>query len=60
MHAPVVHALAEQGYHILCEKPMATSPEECIRMADAVKKSGKIFGIGHGKVLVQKELSVLR
>jgi predicted dehydrogenase len=51
MHAPVVTALAAQGYHILCEKPMATSPEDCIRMADAVKRSGTIFGIGHGKLL---------
>ena len=50
MHAPVVTALAAQGYHILCEKPMATSPEDCIRMADAAKRSGKIFAIGHGKL----------
>ncbi|KAF9505820.1 hypothetical protein BS47DRAFT_1353600 [Hydnum rufescens UP504] len=47
MHAPIVTALAAQGYHILCEKPMATSPEDCIRMTDAVKRSGTIFGIGH-------------
>ena len=47
-HKDVVIALAAQGYHILCEKPMATSPEECIEMAEAMKKSGKIMGIGHG------------
>lgn len=49
MHASVVTALAKQGYPMLCEKPMATSPEECIEMADAVKRSGKVFGVGHGK-----------
>jgi len=49
MHARVVAELAGLGYSILCEKPMATTPEECIKMADAVKRSGKVFGIGHGE-----------
>jgi predicted dehydrogenase len=49
MHVEVVTAFAEQGYHMLCEKPMATDPVECIKMADAVKKSGKIFAMGHGE-----------
>lgn len=48
MHMEIVLAFAAQGYHILCEKPMATSLEDCIKMEDAVKKSGIIFGMGHG------------
>ncbi|KAF8704532.1 Oxidoreductase family, C-terminal alpha/beta domain, partial [Rhizoctonia solani] len=47
MHAEVVIPFARRGYHILCEKPMATTPEECIRMADEVEKSGIIFTIAH-------------
>ncbi|TDL29230.1 NAD(P)-binding protein [Rickenella mellea] len=47
MHMAVVLAFAEQGYHILCEKPMATDLGECIKMAAAVKKAGIIFGMGH-------------
>ncbi|CAE6446421.1 unnamed protein product [Rhizoctonia solani] len=47
MHAEVVIPFAQRGYHILCEKPMATTPEACIRMADEVEKSGVIFGIAH-------------
>ncbi|KAG9123368.1 hypothetical protein FRC07_015026 [Ceratobasidium sp. 392] len=47
MHAEVVIPFAERGYHILCEKPMATTPEECVRMADVVEKSGIVFGMGH-------------
>ncbi|KAG8943445.1 hypothetical protein FRC03_002481 [Tulasnella sp. 419] len=47
LHLDAVVKFAQQGYHILCEKPMATSPEDCIKMADAVKKSGVIFGLGH-------------
>lgn len=48
MHAEVVIPFAQRGYHILCEKPMATTPEECIRMTDEVEKAGIIFGMGHG------------
>ncbi|KAH8113443.1 NAD-binding protein [Phellopilus nigrolimitatus] len=47
MHCAVVRAFASQGYHVLCEKPMATSVEDCVRIADAVKKAGIIFGMGH-------------
>ncbi|KAH7924040.1 NAD(P)-binding protein [Leucogyrophana mollusca] len=47
MHYEVVQAFADQGYHILCEKPMATSLEDCIGMESAVKNSGIIFGMGH-------------
>ncbi|KAG8736529.1 hypothetical protein FRC10_009215 [Ceratobasidium sp. 414] len=47
MHAEVVVPFAERGYHILCEKPMATTPEECVQMADVVEKAGIVFGMGH-------------
>ncbi|PSR71822.1 hypothetical protein PHLCEN_2v12323 [Hermanssonia centrifuga] len=47
MHLEVVLAFAEQGYHILCEKPMSTNVADCIRVEAAVKKAGIIFGIGH-------------
>ena len=48
MHMEVTLAFAAQGYHILCEKPMATTLEDCLRMEAAVKKAGIIFGMGHG------------
>jgi predicted dehydrogenase len=49
MHAELVEAFAEQGYAILCEKPMATSVADCLRIEAAVKKAGIIFGMGHGQ-----------
>ncbi|OSD04383.1 streptomycin biosynthesis protein StrI [Trametes coccinea BRFM310] len=47
MHMEVALAFAAQGYHILCEKPMATTVEACIKMEAAVRKAGIIFGMGH-------------
>lgn len=48
LHAEVAAAFAKQGYHILCEKPMATSISDCLRMESAIKEAGIIFGMGHG------------
>ena len=48
MHLEVVLAFAAQGYHILCEKPMGTNVQDCLKMEAAVKKAGVIFGMGHG------------
>lgn len=47
MHCQVVSAFAAQGYHILCEKPMATSLQDCLEMEKAVKNAGIIYGVGH-------------
>lgn len=41
-----VQALAA-GCHVFMEKPMVTSLEDAYALADAVKKSGKIFVIGY-------------
>jgi len=51
LHAEIVDAFASQGYHILCEKPMATSLQDCIKIETAIKKTGAIFGMGHGLVI---------
>lgn len=50
MHATAVAAFAQQGYHIMCEKPMATSIQDCVQMLRDVTSpsmSGKVFAIGH-------------
>ncbi|KAJ2924964.1 hypothetical protein H1R20_g12149, partial [Candolleomyces eurysporus] len=49
LHLAVATAFAKQGYHILCEKPMATTVDACIEMAEAVKEAGVIFAMGHGE-----------
>ncbi|KAJ7591318.1 hypothetical protein C8J56DRAFT_559500 [Mycena floridula] len=47
MHLEVAVAFAEQGYHILCEKPMAVTVSDCVKMEKVIKKAGIIFGMGH-------------
>ena len=45
MHLEPVLGFAAKKYAILLEKPMATTAEECIQIAKAVKDAGIIFGI---------------
>ena len=39
LHAELTEKIAEAGKHVLCEKPMACSLEECDRMIKATKKA---------------------
>jgi predicted dehydrogenase len=50
-HAEAVKVFADQGYDILCEKPIATSIDECVGIVKAVKQNDVIFGCGHGQSL---------
>ncbi len=47
MHTEPAIAFAEKGYHILLEKPMAPTEEECVRIAEAAKKNGVILAVCH-------------
>lgn len=42
-HAEMVLAAAQAGKHILCQKPMALTLEDCDRMAAAVEQAGVKF-----------------
>ncbi|HYK74499.1 MAG TPA: Gfo/Idh/MocA family oxidoreductase [Pseudoneobacillus sp.] len=46
-HAEITIAALEAGIHVLCEKPMAMTPEECQAMIDAADKSGKVLAIAY-------------
>jgi hypothetical protein len=47
MHIGPCIALANKGYHILVEKPMAISAEDCGRITKAAQDNGIIFAVGH-------------
>ncbi|MCB2377527.1 Gfo/Idh/MocA family oxidoreductase [Hymenobacter sp. BT635] len=47
MHAEYVERAARAGKHVICEKPMAPTAEDCRRMIAAMQKAGKKFSIGY-------------
>ena len=49
-HAEHVIAAAKAGKHVICEKPMAITLEQCAAMVDAVERGGVKYVQGHSKV----------
>jgi predicted dehydrogenase len=47
MHAEYVVRAAQAGKHVICEKPMATSVEDCRKMLDACQKANVKLSIGY-------------
>ena len=46
-HAEITIAAFQAGVHVLCEKPMALSAEECEEMVTASKKADKVLAIAY-------------
>ncbi len=42
-HAPVAHAALDQGLHVLCEKPLATSIDEARSMLRHAAEAGRVL-----------------
>lgn len=47
LHKDPAVAFAMKGYHILLEKPMATTPEDCTAIVEACTQSGVMLSVGH-------------
>ena len=47
MHAEFVVRAARAGKHVICEKPMAVTVEECDKMIAACKEAGVMLSIGY-------------
>lgn len=63
MHAEFTIRALRAGKHVLCEKPMATSVEECERMISAAKEAGKKLMIAyrlHHEPFNQKAIELAR
>ncbi|XP_029362680.1 uncharacterized protein LOC115046438 [Echeneis naucrates] len=46
-HKEPAVAFAKKGYHILLEKPMATTAEDCKAIVEASTESGVMLSVGH-------------
>ena len=46
-HAEPAVAFADKGYAMLLEKPMATTPQDCRRIVEAVEKNHTLFAVFH-------------
>ena len=57
--ALTIHAL-QMGCHVLVEKPMAPSAEECDRMMAAAKQAGRILSVSHSARMDPVVLEALR
>ncbi|MFC3802921.1 Gfo/Idh/MocA family protein [Cohnella sp. GCM10012308] len=44
-HFPITLELLNKGINVLCEKPLAKSPEEVDRLIEASKRSGKLLAV---------------
>ncbi len=47
LHFPMAKKLLDNGFHVICEKPMTTSLEEAKILQEAHKKSGVVFALTH-------------
>lgn len=47
LHFPMAKKLLDNGFHVICEKPMTTTYEEAKILQAAHKASGKVFALTH-------------
>ncbi|MBY5407770.1 Gfo/Idh/MocA family oxidoreductase [Rhizobium leguminosarum] len=48
-HVPASIRALQAGKHVLCEKPVGVTIEECLELKAVVDTSGKVFQVGHMK-----------
>jgi len=47
VHHTAAKAFLEAGIHVICDKPLTTTLEDALDLAQAVEKSGLVFGLTH-------------
>jgi len=46
-HVPIARAFLENGFNVVCDKPLAFNLEEALELQKVVEKSGKVFALTH-------------
>lgn len=60
LHAEYAIKCMKAGYHVLCEKPMALTPEETQRMLDCAKETGRRLMIAHSSRFCTSSMYIKR
>jgi len=47
LHFPMAKKLLDNGFHVICEKPMTTTYEEAQILREAHQKAGTVFAVTH-------------
>src|SRR6266702_806318 len=47
VHFEPAKAFLEAGFHVICDKPLTTTVEDALALAQIVRRSGLIFGLTH-------------
>lgn len=47
LHFPMAKAALEAGFHVICDKPMTTSLQDALDLADTVERTGRVFALTH-------------
>jgi predicted dehydrogenase len=47
VHFPAAKAFLSRGIHVICDKPLTASLKEARKLAELVRKSGKVFALTH-------------
>ena len=47
LHFPMAKKLLDNGFHVICEKPMTTTYEEALILQEAHRKAGTVFAVTH-------------
>ncbi|MFB9056395.1 Gfo/Idh/MocA family protein [Mariniflexile ostreae] len=47
MHFPPTKMALENGFHVVCDKPVTLTLEEAIALQELIKSSGKLFALTH-------------
>jgi predicted dehydrogenase len=63
LHFPVAKAFLENGFNVVCEKPMTFNLAEALELRSLVRKSGKVFALTYsyaGYPMVKEARDVVR
>jgi predicted dehydrogenase len=47
LHYAVAKAFLESGIHVICDKPLTTTLEDALDLAETVNRTGLVFGLTH-------------